>query len=90
MNTETLTTISNLATNYKVNELINLRNGLLIERMKMDKFFSLFLDKFERQMDPEKPNSNIWNLYRKKMKEYEELQRAIRSSEYYIGKFKNV
>ena len=37
--------------------LIEKRNFLFSERMKMDKFFTMFLDKFERKMDPEKPNT---------------------------------
>lgn len=57
---------------------------LLVERMKLDKFFSMFLDKFERKMDPENTNTPIWKLYKQKMKEYGELERTIKSSTYYL------
>jgi len=57
---------------------------LLVERMKLDKFFSMFLDKFERKMDPENTNTPIWKLYKQKMKEYGELERTIKSSNYYL------
>lgn len=57
---------------------------LLVERMKLDNFFSMFLDKFERKMDPENTNTPIWKLYKQKMKEYGELERTIKSSTYYL------
>lgn len=57
---------------------------LLVERMKLNKFFSMFLDKFERKMDPENTNTPIWKLYKQKMKEYGELERTIKSSTYYL------
>lgn len=57
---------------------------LLVERMKLDKFFSMFLDKFERKMDPENTNTPIWKLYKQKMKEYGEIERTIKSSNYYL------
>ena len=66
--------------------LIEKRNHLLIERMKMDKFFSLFLEKFERKMDPDKTDTPIWKLYKSKLKEYGELQREIKATEYWLKK----
>ena len=50
----------------------------------MDKFFSMFLDKFERKMDPDNTDTPIWKLYKQKMKEYGELERSIKSSNYYL------
>lgn len=61
-------------------------NILIVERMKMDRFFTMFLDKFERKMDPEKPNTPIWKLYRNKVKEYYALTQEIRNTEYWIRK----
>ena len=66
--------------------LIEKRNHLLIERMKMDKFFSMFLEKFERKMDPDKTDTPIWKLYKSKLKEYGELQREIKATEYWLNK----
>lgn len=62
------------------------RHELVIQRMKMDRFFTLFLDKFERKMDPDKPNTPIWKLYKEKLKEYDKLQRDIKAAEYWIAK----
>lgn len=63
---------------------------LIVEKMKLDKFFSMYLEKFERKMDPEKPNTPIWNLYKSKLKEYDKVQRDIKSAEYWIAKGKYV
>ena len=65
-------------------------NSLIVERMKMDKFFNMFLDKFERKLDPEKPNTPIWKLYRSKVKEYYDLTQEIRNTEYWMKKQANV
>ena len=70
--------------------LIEKRNFLFAERMKMDKFFTMFLDKFERKMDPEKPNTPVWKLYREKHAEYCKLNQEIRNVEYWIKKEANV
>ena len=76
---------------YNMNmNLIEKRNHLLIERMKMDKFFSLFLEKFERKMDPDKTDTPIWKLYKSKIKEYGELQREIKATEYWLHKENHV
>jgi len=62
------------------------RQTLIIEKMKMDKFFSMFLEKFERKMDPDKTDTPIWNLYKTKLKEYDKLNHGIRTAEYWIAK----
>jgi hypothetical protein len=61
-------------------------NQLCAERMKMDRFFTMFLDKFGSKMDPEKPNTPQWKLYRKKHEEYGKLSQEIRNVEYWIKK----
>jgi hypothetical protein len=80
----TIQELSNLAGDRNYAAIQEARMNLIIERMKMDKFFSLFLDKFERKMDPDNTDTPIWKLYKKKLKEYEELQRSIKSSTYYL------
>jgi hypothetical protein len=65
-------------------------NDLLLQRMKLDKFFSMFLEKFERKMDPDNTNTPIWKLYRNKLKEYDKIQRDLKSTEYWINKEKHV
>ena len=70
--------------------LIEKRNHLLIERMKMDKFFTLFLDKYERKMDPENTDTPIWKLYKTKLKEYDKIQYEIKATEYWMSKESHV
>jgi hypothetical protein len=42
------------------------RHTLIVQKMKLDKFFSLFLEKYERKMDPDKTDTPIWKLYKTK------------------------
>jgi len=80
----TIQELSNLAGDQNYQAIADSRQLMLVERMKLDKFFSLFLNKFERKMDPENTDTPIWKLYKTKLKEYEELQRSIKSSTYYL------
>jgi hypothetical protein len=75
-----------LATDRDINGVRQVHSQLVIDRMKLDKFFSMYLTKFERKMDPEKTNTPVWDLYKKKMKEYGELERTIKAAEYYLKK----
>jgi len=67
-------------------EMTEKREGLYIQKMKLDKFFSLYLEKFGSKMDPDKPNTKIWALYKTKLKEYDNLSREIKAIEYWISK----
>ena len=67
-------------------ELIAERNKLVIDKMKMDRFFTLYLDKFGSKMDPDKPNTKIWALYKSKLNEYDTLNRSIKYLDYWISK----
>jgi hypothetical protein len=62
------------------------RNRLLSEKMKLDKFFTMYLDKFERKMDPENPNTPIWKLFKEKSNHYNKICQEIRNAEYWIRK----
>ena len=65
-------------------------NTLFIKRMQMDKFFTMFLDRYSDKMDPEKLDTPIWKLYRKSLKEYDQLSKEITATEYWIKKYKHV
>jgi hypothetical protein len=65
-------------------------NSLQIEKMKLDKFFSMFLEKFERKMDPDKTDTPVWKLYRTKLKEYDKVSQELKNTEYWIKKEQNV
>lgn len=59
---------------------------LTMDKMRLDKFFSLYLDKFGSKMNHEKPDTKIWHLYKQKMTEYTALSTAIKTLEYRISK----
>ena len=65
---------------------IEKQNELILQKMKLDKFFSMFLEKFERQMDPDKTDTPIWKLYKAKLKEYDKVNSEIRANEYWLKK----
>jgi hypothetical protein len=65
-------------------------NSLQIEKMKLDKFFSLFLEKFERKMDPDRTDTPIWKLYKTKLKEYDKISQEMKNTKYWISKEQNV
>jgi hypothetical protein len=65
-------------------------NSLQIEKMKLDKFFSMFLEKFERKMDSDKTDTPIWKLYKTKLKEYDKVSQEIKNTQYWISKEQNV
>jgi hypothetical protein len=59
------------------------------KKMKMDRFFTLYLDKFEKQMKEEDYDSDIWKLYHKKYKEYMKLKDKITVAQYRMSKPKH-
>ncbi len=67
-------------------ELMVEKQNLQLEKMKLDRFFSMYLDKFGSKMDHEKPNTKIWALYKTKLKEYEEVSQQIKRLDYWISK----
>jgi len=71
-------------------DLENKRDNLICQKMKLDKFFSMFLEKFERQMDPDKTDTPIWKLYKSKLKEYDKVNQELKHTEYWIKKDQNV
>lgn len=67
-------------------ELEKIYMELIVEKMKLDKFFTMFLDKFESAMDCEDSNTPIWNLYRTKHKHYGDIDQAVKAAQYYMKK----
>ena len=78
--------ISECATYMDHTGIQKIHQDLLMTRMRMDKFFSMYLDKVGDKMDPEVTNTPIWDLYKKKLKEYGEVEQAIKVSQYYLKK----
>lgn len=67
-------------------EMLNERASLYVQKMKLDRFFTLYLDKFGSKMDADKPDTKIWKLYKTKLKEYDQLGQKIKHIEYWIAK----
>ena len=59
---------------------------LLGVKMRLDKFFSMFLDQYGDQMDSENTDTPVWKLYKAKLKEYDTVSRSIKEAEYWIKK----
>lgn len=64
-------------------QLFELKSQLVIDKMKLDRFFSVFLDRFE--MDEENLNTPEWFTYREMTKEYDRVDRLLKSADYYIN-----
>ena len=60
-------------------------NFFIIERAKMDKYFSEFLEQNDDEMS-ENFDSPSWKVYREKLKEYDTIQRFIKTSNFYLTK----
>jgi hypothetical protein len=64
-----------------------LHTFFVIEKMRLDKYFSEFLDENETEMNQsENFDSPSWETYRKKMKEYDDIERLVTHSKYYAAK----
>lgn len=70
----------------KKEDLKKTTRKLIKERMVNEKFMSKFLDMFERKMSYEELDTKIWDLYRKKIKEHEELSSLIQTAQFYLKK----
>lgn len=54
------------------------------EKVIIGAFMTKFLDKFERKMNPDNPDTPIWNLYHAKMNEYTRIDNLIKYTQYYL------
>ena len=71
---------------YSVQELEDLRDKKIIEKMKLDKFFSMFLDAYGAALDSENIDNThpLWKLYREKLKEYDQVETTINRTKFHI------
>ena len=67
-------------------KLQDMLDEVIIQKMKMDKFFSMFLEKFENDMDPNVLGTPIWNLYNTKLAQYRELRQLETATQYYLAR----
>lgn len=68
-----------------VEELTEEYNNLNVTKYKLDTFFSLFLDKFDRKLKERKKGDPYWKLYDDKFKEYEDVTRSIAYVRHLLG-----
>jgi Zn-dependent M32 family carboxypeptidase len=76
-------------TQYGVQETSKLKTklaDLLVQRIKMNQFFDKFLDEYDSKMKPNKTDSPVWKVYKKKYAEYEKLSREIQTTEHLLGR----
>ena len=68
--------------------ITELHQVFIIEKMKLDKYFSVFLDENETEMNQsENFDSASWQTYREKLKEYDAIERLVTHSKYYLTKY---
>jgi hypothetical protein len=67
--------------------LYELHTAFVVEKMKMDKYFSKFLEDNEKTMNEcDSFDNNEWKVYKNKLKEYNEIDDFIKRSKYYLSK----
>jgi hypothetical protein len=61
--------------------------ALRIQKQKLDMFFDVYLEKYDRFMRADDTENKYWKLYRSKLKEYEKVETEITSNRYFRRKF---
>lgn len=75
-----------LSLNRNVKKMTEYKNFLTSHREKLDRWFDKYLDMFDKDMKPDEGNTPVWNMYRKKYKEYEEIESMLKTTEFYLSK----
>lgn len=72
--------------NKRDGDLVTAHNLFVLQKAKLDKYFSEFLDKNEKEMSEDNYDSPAWVSYRIMLKDYDTVQKFITTSRYYINK----
>ena len=64
-------------------QLHEIKYDLQIKLMKLDKFFTIFLDNAE--LEEEDTTTTDWKVYNEMTKEYQNVNDLIRTTDYYLG-----
>jgi len=64
-------------------ELMKIQNHLVVEKMKLDKFFSIFLDSTE--LSEEDTSTPEWITYKEMLKDYGRVEYLINATKYRLG-----
>lgn len=73
-----------------VKKLSEYKTFLTTQREKLDRWFDKYLDMFDKDMKPDNGTTAVWNMYRKKYREYNEIDSCLKSTEYFLSKAVNV
>lgn len=65
-------------------ELAAIYSSLVVDRMKQDRWFSEFLEEHGDEMDPSDNTTPVWQQYRSKLVTYENTERLIATTTYYL------
>ena len=65
-------------------QLLQYNQELVVERMKMDKEVSIFLDKHD--LKETEPDTEDWTQYHRYMDKYASVQHLLKLTEYYLGR----
>lgn len=68
---------------YEPSKLPIIHQELIMERMKLDKKFSTFLEKNEGKMG-ENVDTPIWRKYKENLKHYSQVAKDITMTEFYM------
>lgn len=63
--------------------LYEIKSELIIDKMKLDKFFSVFLD--ENEMEENNLDTPEWFTYREMLKNYDRVNQLLKTTDFYIG-----
>lgn len=65
-------------------ELKGIKSQLTVQKMKLDKFFSVFLDNNELREDD--LNTPEWKTYKSMLEDYEKVSLLLKTTNYYLTK----
>lgn len=66
--------------------IATVKEQLIAQRKKLDRWFDRYLDLFSDRMDLLEKSDPVWRLYDKKYASYQEVSRAIIKADYFLGK----
>ena len=65
-------------------ELQEMHQELIVNKMRLDKFFSIFLE--ENELDHDDLDDPNWVIYKDRLSEYRTTSHLIKRAEYHMGK----
>lgn len=78
--------ISNLYAKHDKNQISRIKDQLESDKEEMDIFFDEFLELFSDKLNgTEDPKDPVWIAYKKKYKEWQEINSNLKVANYYLG-----